>query len=235
MNKRQENKFTMYEGMSTLFRTNTETVNSVQMLKDSVDEFGATVTAIRTKSEEVSNASTGKTAVKSQAEDNLIAVLLPMASGLYVYAKKQNNSELKEKAKLTESQLRNVRDTALAAKGDIIASLAEAHVADLVPAGITAAMIGDLKVKVQAYLDALGARESGVAERIGARTSMEDLFAKADEILEEEIDPAMQLIRTSNPQFYNEYFTLRVVKDTGIRHEKAAPAPAPATQPAPAK
>jgi hypothetical protein len=41
MNKRQENKFTMYESISTFFRASTETVNSVPMLKDSVDEFGS--------------------------------------------------------------------------------------------------------------------------------------------------------------------------------------------------
>jgi hypothetical protein len=37
----------------------------------------------------------------------------------------------------------------------------------------------------QAYRNALG---SGVAERMGARTTMEDLFAKVDGIWEEEID-----------------------------------------------
>jgi hypothetical protein len=38
----------------------------------------------------------------------------------------------------------------------------------------------------------------------------------------------MELIRGANTQFYNEYFTLRVVKDTGIRH-KPEPIPAPQT------
>ena len=60
--------------------------------------------------------------------------------------------------------------------------------------------------------------ESSVAERMGARTTMEDLFAKVDGILEEEIDPAMELIRANKTQFYNEYFALRVVKDTGDLH-----------------
>jgi hypothetical protein len=232
MNKRQENKFTMYEGVLTFFRTNTETVNSVQMLKDSVDGFGSTVAALRLKSTEVSNASTGKTAVKSQAEDDLVSILLPVAAGLFVFAKKQNNAELKEKAKLTESHLRTVRDTELASKGDMIASLADGHVADLVPAAITEAMIADLKAKVQAYRNALGARESSVAERMGARTTMEDLFVKVDGILEEEINPAMELIRASKTQFYNEYFALRLIKDTGVRHR---PEPIPSPAPAPVK
>ena len=230
MYKRQENKFTMYEGILTLFSTNTETVNSVPMLKDSVDEFGSVVATLRLKSTEVSNVSTGKTAVKSQAEDDLITVLLPVAAGLFVFARKQNNVELKEKAKLTESHLRTVRDTELASKGDLIASLAAGQAANLVPAGITEATIADLNAKVQAYRNALGARESSVAERMGARTTMEDLFAKVDGILEEEIDPAMELIRASETQFYNEYFALRVIKDTGVRHRpEQTPVPETAT------
>ena len=78
----------------------------------------------------------------------------------------------------------------------------------------------------QIYRNALG---SSVAERMGARTTMEDLFAKVNGILEEEIDPAMELIRASKTQFYNEYFALRVVKDTGVRHRpEQIPSPAPA-------
>jgi hypothetical protein len=218
----------MYEGVSTLFRTNSETVNSIQVLKDSVSEFESTMDTIRSKSAEVNNASTGKTAAKIKAEDELTSILLPVAAGLFVYAKKQNDTELKEKAKVTESGLFLMRDTELAGKGEEIANLAAKYTADLPIAGITEKMISDLKSKSDAYRVALGSRESSVAERIGARTSMQDLFVKADDILEEEIDPAMELVRGSNTQFYNEYFAARVIKDLGIRHRQQATAPAAA-------
>lgn len=50
MNKKLENKLIMYEGVWTLFSKNTEIVNSVPMLKSSVDEFGTTLSAIHMKS-----------------------------------------------------------------------------------------------------------------------------------------------------------------------------------------
>ena len=77
MNKQLENKLTMYEGVWTLFGKNAEVVNSVPMLKSSVDEFGTTLAAIHLKSSEVSTATTGKAAMKYQAEDDLIVFLLP--------------------------------------------------------------------------------------------------------------------------------------------------------------
>ena len=229
MNKQLENKLTMYEGVWTLFGKNAEIVNSVPMLKSSVEEFGTTLAAIHLKSSEVNTATTGKAAMKYQAEDDMITLLLPVAAGLFVYAKKQGNVELMEKARITENVLRKIRDTDLAGRSKTIAALAEANVQNLVPAGITQPMITDLKAKVEAYRTALGVRERSVAERMGARTTMEDHFYKIDEIFEEEIDPAMELIRASNTQFYNEYFALRVVKYTGIRH-KPEPTPAPAAQ-----
>ena len=48
---------------------------------------------------------------------------------------------------------------------------------------------------------------------------MEEGFDKMDEILEEEIDPAMKLIQTLNIQFYNEYFALRALKNTGVLYK----------------
>jgi len=225
MNKREENKLTSYEGITKFFQDEVETVNSVPVLKESVIDFTITVESIRSKSAESKNASTGKTAVKNQAEDALIAALLPVASALYIYAQKKNDVELKAKAKVTESGLRLMRDTELVSRGEDIATLAEGIATNLAPFNITAETIAILRAKAQAYLASIGARESSVAGRIGARTSMEDLFVKADEILSEELDLAMELIRATNTQFYNEYFTLRVVKDTGVRHKPEPPQP----------
>ena len=47
---------------------------------------------------------------------------------------------------------------------------------------------------------------------------MVEHFSKMDEILEEEIDPAIELIHSANPQFYKEYFTLRAMIPTGLQH-----------------
>lgn len=75
--------------------------------------------------------------MKYQAEDDLIALLMPVAAGLFVYAKKQGNAELMEKARITEGVLRKIRDTDLAGRAETIAALAEENVQNLVPAGIT--------------------------------------------------------------------------------------------------
>jgi hypothetical protein len=47
---------------------------------------------------------------------------------------------------------------------------------------------------------------------------LKEHFYNMDEILEEEIDPAIELIHSANPQFYKEYFTLRAMIPTGLQH-----------------
>jgi hypothetical protein len=74
--------------------------------------------------------------------------------------------------------------------------------------------------KAEANLASIGARESSIASRKGARGTMYSLFAEADEVLNEEIDHFMELIRPAETEFYNKYFTARIIKDTGVRHRK---------------
>jgi hypothetical protein len=127
-----------------------------------------------------------------------------------------------------------MRDTELASFGGSIADLAEENASAVAPLGITAETIADLKAKAHAYTAAIGARESSVAERKGVRGSMNDLFDKADELLNEDFDRYMELMRPTNTELYNKYFSARVVKDMGMRHRPNAtpppPVPAPAQQ-----
>ncbi len=88
----------------------------------------------------------------------------------------------------------------------------------MTPYGITAAVIDELKARTAAYNTAPGQKESSIAERKGVRGSMNDLFYTVDELLTEEFDRYMELLRPTETEFYNKYFAARVVNDTGIRH-----------------
>ena len=83
-----------------------------------------------------------------------------------------------EKARVTEYVLRRIRDTELAGIAENIAALAEENTANLSTTNITSDMIADLKIQVDAYRQALGIRERSVAERKGARITVQDQFYK---------------------------------------------------------
>lgn len=235
MTKRQENKLTMYEGLLTLLQANSAKGASITGYNDAVTQFSSLLAELMEKSVEVESVSVGKTAAKSDAGDALIGALLPVCSALYVYGRKQNSEEIRGRVSATEARLHTMRDTELASYGNSIVELATANAAGIGPMGITADKIADLKTKADAYTTAIGAKESSVADRKGARGTLDDLFNQIDELLNEEFDRYMELLRSSDTEFYNKYFAARVIKDMGVRHKANAPAPgtpAPAAVPA---
>jgi hypothetical protein len=81
-----------------------------------------------------------------------------------------------------------------------------------------------LKDSVEEFGTSLGTIYLSLSEGNSTMTDkMEEHFYKMDEILEEKIDPAIELIHLANPQFYNEYYALRTMKNTGVlqRQESA--------------
>ena len=221
MNKRLEDRLTMYEGVLSLLQANDARISSVPGMAESVKQFTATISTIKKKNMEAVGATAGRADSKYQAQDDLIAALLPVCSSLYVYARKQGDPALKVKVDLTEAGLRRVRDTLLASTAGGIADLAAATP----KAGIPPAAVTDLRKKVDAFTQALAHRETGVASRMSASASMMDAFRNADELLEDAIDRLMEHVRQSDPEMYNGYFTARIVRETGVRHRPAEAEP----------
>jgi hypothetical protein len=78
-----------------------------------------------------------------------------------------------------------------------------------------------LKSSVEEFGTTLGTIYLKLSEaNTTAPKKMEEDFYKMDEILEEEVDPAMQLIHAANIQFYNDYFALRALKNTDMQHKQ---------------
>ena len=228
MLKSQENKRTMYESILALLTANAAKTATVPAFVASETSFRDVVSQIAGKSLEYNQATAGKLDAKRSAGDALISATLAMAAGVFAFARKQKDAEMKAKADVGASQLRFMRDTELITQANAILGLITANLQSLADFGITQARATDYQSKIAVFTAALGSRESSVAERAGARTSLADLFKQADDILREELDQLMELLRASEPQFYTEYFTARVIKDLGLRHRAKANADAPA-------
>jgi hypothetical protein len=54
------------------------------------------------------------------------------------------------------------------------------------------------------------------------------VFSEIDELLADEIDRHMEHLKQKYSQFYEQYFSARMVKDIGVRHRIEIPKPTPA-------
>ena len=147
------------------------------------------------------------------AADDLIEALIKIAGGLYVLARKSKDENLKKTSKVTHSGLEYLRDTELLQKAKSIQSNANTNISKLAPYGITAALMTDLNNKVTAYEKALGSKESKFAESKASRQELGSLFEDADDLLKEDLDTFVDMMKDVNKEFYNKYQAARVIKD----------------------
>ncbi|MGD1046695.1 MAG: hypothetical protein ABR936_15410 [Bacteroidota bacterium] len=234
MNKKQENKQTMWEAILKLFNQNKAKVDANPGFASSVAALVQTTDAARKKISEADNAIKGKAQEKAAAEDALIATLVPVLAALRIHAHKENHSELWMKVDLSPSDLKGMRDTALKDVAVMLIALANEYTTDLVQHGIGKDKLDDLQKKADTYFDALSQRLGGEAVRGGARAAADELVSQVDQILTREIDDYMEMMQESDPEFYNTYWSVRHIRDTGIRH-RSKPAPAPVAELASAK
>ena len=228
MTKRQFNKRTMYRSVLGLVETNNTSASSFPGIAESVQSFKDVVLAIESKDVEVQYASTGKAISRKEAQDQLMAILVPVQAGIYAFAEAQNNGELKAKVSTPKSKLANMRDVRLADTAGAVLTLTRANAESLPTHGVVAGMIDRLEASVQSFTRTIEQAESSHSARKAARKSQLELIAEADAILSEKIDKYVEILRQSDPQLYDAYFDARLIKDAGIRHlqlsEKVVPA-----------
>ncbi len=228
MTSNQSNKYTMYRSTVELLESNATKTTAVPAFATSLGKFDGLVDQIGEKDKERMTKTSGKGNARDEAEDSLVLGTLIVSSALTAFASSTGNAQLKGTVKISESHLRYVRTNEQINIAKMVLDLATANAAALAPFGVAQSMLDDLKARIAAYDAAAKQVTSGMAERVGARTAVSDLFIQADQVLKDELDPMMQFFRVSAPEFYNDYRASRVIKDIGVRHKTGQP-PAPPT------
>jgi len=220
MTSYQSNKLAMYTATLGLLKSSDAQTSSMPVFAESQGKFEDLVAQIKNKDKERIGKTTGKSAAKDEAEDALVTATVMIAAGLTAFARKKGNTQLKEKAKVSESYLRRIRSHEQVNIAKLTYDLALANAEGLVEYSITPSMLSDFKSRIAAYEAAIEDIGTGMASRVGARTAVGDLFIQVDDLLKEELDPMMELFRMKEPELYNDYHAARVIKDIGIRHKK---------------
>jgi hypothetical protein len=228
LNKTQENKLSMYDTVTAFLDGNEAIVSTVPALVTAKADLATNVEKIRAKGSEKRDSTQGKTQNKYDAEEAMVNAVLEIASPLYSVARRAGDNELKGICDVTEYKLKRMRDTELESRARTIQAKATDNAAALADYSITAEMITALSGKIDAYHAAIGEQGRGMAVRSGATQTLAELFQVADEVLCEDMDKIVERLRTSEADFYGKYWSARVIKDLGVRHEETPVPPPPA-------
>ena len=160
---------------------------------------------------------------KNETRDNLEEELFLCCSGLISIANYEKNAELAQAVKHTESSLEKMKDDQLITTGKTVLALAKANAKKLEDYGYMAADITALETLIGQFTAVQATPRSEESTRVAAKMSMNEIIRKAKELLTDQIDHQMELMRRREPEFYSAYQSARKIIDIGIRHEKKDP------------
>ena len=221
MNQRQTNRLNMIESMTAYLTANSTIVSGPAGFGESLDKVKTLASDIRTKENEKSNATTGKTSKKRQSGDELAKQLLKVSAALFLWASKNNNTEIKEIASINKSIFNRLRDADKLNTAKRIYDAANGK--DLAFTAVTADDVTQLDTLVTAFKNDIDNFNSGKSKSIAARKSLNEMLDEAVNIIKDELDKYMMQFEISQSEFYNGYKSARVVWDKGGRQKVEAP------------
>lgn len=220
MTRHETNKSNSYKAVIAVAESNATLIADLPA-------FGLALTALKKVVSEIDavdklfiTATDGKTASKSNAEDDLLEEIMPVKSALYAYSLSVKDEELKALTLDSEWDLKKMRDADFVKKAELIKKEAAAKLPELEPYKITEANLTELQEKINAFSEALNGKDTGFANRSALRKELTEKFDAADEILEHQLDNLIELVRKTDKLFYDKYYSARGIKDLGMGRKK---------------
>lgn len=152
----------------------------------------------------------GITNNKNQFRNNLIVLGADTSRKLTAYAILNNNLTLAGEVKYTETDLRRSSDLQLRDYVQIVYNKAQDIIEELTDYGITPATQEDLAINISSFNNVISAPRLGITTKSQATKQLAELFKQADITLEK-LDAVVEIIRLTDPVFYNGYRSARKI------------------------
>lgn len=154
---------------------------------------------------------TGTAVKKEQLRTSLATKAFGIAIKTEAYAKINGNPVLATEIHFTESELLRTTDTKLIDKANLIYIKANANIDKLAEYGVTPEMLTELKGTISLLNAEIPSMRIERTEAKSSTAQLNMLLKENDQILEK-VDLLVEVVRTSHPEFYNQYKSIRKVQ-----------------------
>ncbi len=157
---------------------------------------------------------TGIAGSKSLLRANLCSLLADYSRKLVAYATFTGNTVLLNEIKISESDLKRLPDAVFRTKGQEMYDRAQSNVAALAAYGILPATQTTLQGHIASFTASIPKPRLGIDEKKQATQQLAALFDTMDTALEN-MDVAIEIVHSSQVNFYNGYKSAREIIKTG--------------------
>ncbi len=218
MKRRNLNKERMYHAVNGTLKDYSIIVDAKVKLKEYHQKLQSKLAELEKAEVVINKATAGVTKTKNDLKLELIKTFLPLKAVLNSYGTEKKRNDIIELVKISESDLKKMNDTQLTSRISSVLIVAKEALTELADYEIDADVITGIQTASGLFSGAIDKVGGGESREAGARDDLEKLFDDIDEILNEHIDSFVEMLREKEPNFYNAYYSARVIKDLGGSH-----------------
>ena len=214
MNNLQENRLSMYLAVRDFLISNNGTTKELPNFEASFSELQNKIKEIQSIAEVQKSDTRGFAKQKKQLREKLITLTLDTSHKLNAFAKFSGDLKLQSEVKMTRSKLNKAADTGLRDYARIIYDKADSNLEALSGYGVTADSQKEFLTTINDYNASIAGPRVARTEIARATRKLTVLFEDTDLLLDN-IDAAIGILKISQPGFYNGFKTARKVVDSG--------------------
>jgi len=218
MEKRIENTISMFKTVQTVCELNMALITPNVGLNTTHTHFEAMFNALLPVAQVQIKNRKGITKDKHEARENLILAVEQATGIIKAHFDSVHNHDIFTSVSVTLSRLRTMRDIQLVPYVQNVIDLLTTHQVVLLPFGVDAAYISNLTDLLTVYNTILSMPTAARNSKSTATLELKNKTRELSVFLQNELDNAMLILKTTQPTFYKTYRNARRIVDNGIRH-----------------
>jgi hypothetical protein len=158
--------------------------------------------------------------IKEYKKEDMIGNLLIVKAGVAAVGAEKNDVKLKTVSAISESAIRNMRESDLVVKGHELYEVALAIAPELVSWSVTQDEINDLGESTDSYLSQNPTIRNIKARSTQATSEIKEKLNESYDLIKDQLDAFMLPFKKINPTFYGEYLNTRLIINRPATHPK---------------
>jgi len=224
-----DNFLRMVAAMITFLTGSTEMLTKYPVLAGILPRLTAQKKKVDDEVESRGGRNTGYAGTKGSLRGNVVDTTYKVMKALHQIAVNKKLPDIIAATEIrSKSPLKRMRDNELVGKAKEIYKLALPHAADFAGFLIN---IEDIITAAAAFEASIGEMGSAKGKKKGGTENIGDEMQLLEDLVEDELDSAMEAISDNESAFYNKFKGVREVLQYGIRHDKNDEPPQDPDQP----
>lgn len=229
MDRRQTNRITMSKTTALNLRDFQSVWSGMPLFVDAVQRLNDLIDSVDDAAQSQEIPITGAAVDKASARDALEDVLFLVCEALGILGHRGHDSDLVALVALTPATLHRLGDEELSNRAATILDRANARKTELATLQVTQANMDELTQALADFNTSKQKPREAVAVRSAETGVIPGLIRQISDLLRNEIDPMVNLLRRTDSRFVRAYRGARVIVDRAATHAS----PTPPTPPPP--